>query len=114
MRGTGGINRQRRLYTCLDWHRAWQHGRIQLPCQLLLWLFTMRENYLTFYDTFGGFGNESEVRGGRMMKKKFIINSLANNPLTNYHFDMDVFETWCTSFPRASKDVHEEISYFIR
>ena len=30
--------------------------------------------------------------------KKLIIN----------FFDMDVFETWCTSFPQASKDVHEE------
>ena len=30
LRGTGGISGSQRLvdrlYTCLDWHRAWQHG----------------------------------------------------------------------------------------
>ena len=44
--------------------------------------------------------------------KEFII--IINFSLaTNYHLDMDLFETSRTSIPHAQKDVHEEISYFI-
>ena len=69
-----------------------------------------KSSYIIFCVIFGGSGNGSEVRGGRM--KKFIINFFGQQYFD--HFDMDVFETSCTSCLHAHKDVHEEISYFIR